>query len=69
MKATGKKIDLGGKKKKSRSGFFSVFLFVVVAGGLAYYFRDQPLALGFADAIDRLISPIRNLIDAMLRTG
>ncbi len=68
MKATVKKIDLGGKRKKSQSGFFSLLLFAVVAGGIVYYFRNEPVALEFGDALDRLILPIRNLIDSALRT-
>ena len=64
--ATTKKIDLGKtKKKKGQSGFYSVLLFVVVAGCIAYYFRDQPLALQLRDTMDRLIRPIRDMIEAM----
>ena len=69
MKATVKKIEIAQKKKKGQSGLYSVLLFIVVAGCIAYYLRDQPLALQLRDAIDRLIGPIRSMIDAMLRTG
>lgn len=68
MKASVKKIEIAQKKKKGPSGFYPVLLFVVVAGGIAYYLRDQPLALQLRDAIDRLIGPIRAMIDSMFPT-
>lgn len=69
MKASVKRIEIAPKKKKGPSGFYPVLLFIVVAGSIGYYLRDQPLALQLRGAIDRLLGPIRNMIDAMLRTG
>ncbi|MDA1312778.1 MAG: hypothetical protein O2968_05535 [Acidobacteria bacterium] len=68
MKATVKKIDLGQKKKKGQSGLYPVLFFIVVAGIIAYYVKDQPVALELRDAVDRLIGPIRGTIDEMFRT-
>jgi hypothetical protein len=67
MKATVKKIEIAQKKKKGPSAFYSVLLFVVVAGGIAYYLRDQPLALQLRDAIDRLLAPTRGMIESIFR--